>query len=156
MSNCSANKPVPKYARESEEVALLADRDRLTSVIENVIRNAQDATTKEGHIEVRLCRQDEEAIITVEDDGCGMDSEVMSRIFEPFFTTKEVGVGTGLGLSVSYFIVTNNHNGSLSAESPPGQGAIFTIRLPLTDPLAFTTNGKNGNRPVSKENQRVG
>jgi two-component system NtrC family sensor kinase len=62
-----------------------------------------------------------------------MDEQKLKRIFEPFFTTKEVGVGTGLGLSVSYFIITNNHNGSMSAESTPGKGASFIIRLPLTD-----------------------
>jgi signal transduction histidine kinase len=67
----------------------------------------------------------------VEDNGPGMSEEVRRRIFEPFFTTKEPGVGTGLGLSVSYMIITNNHKGTISAESEPGKGARFIIRLPL-------------------------
>jgi len=74
------------------------------------------------------------AVIEVEDNGCGMDQELTRKIFEPFFTTKPVGEGTGLGLSVSYFIVANNHQGSLSVNSWPGKGSRFTVRLPLTRP----------------------
>jgi hypothetical protein len=72
-------------------------------------------------------------LIEVLDNGPGMDEKTLNRIFEPFFTTKDVGIGTGLGLSVSYFIVTEQHNGRLSVTSKPGQGACFSIRLP-SDP----------------------
>jgi len=60
-----------------------------------------------------------------------MEPKILARIFEPFFTTKEPGVGTGLGLSVSYTIITQNHKGMLAVESSPGMGACFTVRLPL-------------------------
>ena len=69
--------------------------------------------------------------IEIEDNGPGMDQETRKRIFEPFFTTKPVGQGTGLGLSVSYFIITENHDGFMDVISEPGNGATFTIRLPL-------------------------
>jgi signal transduction histidine kinase len=60
-----------------------------------------------------------------------MDEKTRKRVFEPFFTTKEVGIGTGLGLSVSYFIVTSNHGGTLSVVSGPEDGTRFLIRLPI-------------------------
>ncbi|HDP79812.1 MAG TPA: PAS domain S-box protein [Spirochaetes bacterium] len=69
--------------------------------------------------------------VEIEDNGPGMDEEVRRRVFEPFYTTKEVGVGTGLGLSVSYFIVSETHGGSLTVESSPGRGAVFIILLPV-------------------------
>jgi signal transduction histidine kinase len=65
----------------------------------------------------------------IEDNGPGMDEKTRKHIFEPFFTTKPVGVGTGLGLSVSYFIITENHKGEMTVESSPGAGAKFIIRL---------------------------
>jgi PAS domain S-box-containing protein len=68
----------------------------------------------------------------IEDNGPGMEEAVCKRVFEPFFTTKSVGVGTGLGLSVSYFIITENHGGTLTVSSTPGSGSRFVIRLPLS------------------------
>jgi signal transduction histidine kinase len=65
----------------------------------------------------------------ISDNGPGMDAKVQRRIFEPFYTTK--GPGTGLGLSVSYYIITRNHNGSIGVKSQPGKGAAFTVKLPL-------------------------
>jgi signal transduction histidine kinase len=69
--------------------------------------------------------------VQIEDNGAGMDEETRRRIFEPFYTTKEVGHGTGLGLSVSYFLINENHKGSLTATSEPGQGTCFTLLLPF-------------------------
>ncbi len=69
--------------------------------------------------------------VEIEDNGPGMDEKTRKRVFEPFFTTKSVGVGTGLGLSVSYFIVTENHGGEMSVESSPGNGAKFVVLLPV-------------------------
>jgi len=71
------------------------------------------------------------AEIRIRDNGPGIGPENRKRIFEPFFTTKAPGEGTGLGLSVSYFIVTSNHKGSFTLESEPGHGAEFIIRLPV-------------------------
>ncbi|MFP5223273.1 MAG: PAS domain S-box protein [Acidobacteriota bacterium] len=74
--------------------------------------------------------------IEVEDNGPGLDDATQRRIFEPFFTTKAAGEGTGLGLSLSYFIIVNNHGGSIGVVSTPGMGSRFTIRLPLRDSAA--------------------
>jgi signal transduction histidine kinase len=67
----------------------------------------------------------------IEDNGPGMDEETRSKVFDPFFTTKPVGIGTGLGLSVSYFIITRNHKGKMDVISEPGNGATFIIKLPV-------------------------
>jgi len=71
--------------------------------------------------------------IEVHDDGPGIPEEAQTRIFDPFFTTKPIGVGTGLGLSLSHGIV-DRHNGRLSVESEPGRGTTFIIDLPLDAP----------------------
>ncbi len=69
--------------------------------------------------------------IEIKDNGPGIEKETFKRIFEPFFTTKPIGVGTGLGLSVSFFIITENHKGTMEVESELGKGTNFIIRLPL-------------------------
>ena len=75
------------------------------------------------------------ARIEIEDNGCGMSEEPRRRAFDPFFTTKPVGKGTGLGLSVTYGII-ERHRGRIELESEPGQGSIFTIHLPVSQPTA--------------------
>jgi signal transduction histidine kinase len=73
-------------------------------------------------------------VIEIQDNGPGMADTVRKHIFEPFFTTKEVGSGTGLGLSVSYFIITERHQGTIDVKSAPGKGSNFIIKLPLQLP----------------------
>ncbi len=68
--------------------------------------------------------------ITIQDNGMGIPDEVVNKIFQPFFTTKPTGQGTGLGLSLSYDIITKIHGGELNVESEPGEGTRFIIRLP--------------------------
>ncbi|MFH2130956.1 MAG: transporter substrate-binding domain-containing protein [bacterium] len=108
----------------------------IKQVILNLIINAFQAMadeTRQGkhQLVLRTYREKSFAVIEIEDNGPGMEEGVRKRIFEPFFTTKPVGYGTGLGLSVSYMIVTNNHKGTMTVESIPGQGARFIIRLPF-------------------------
>lgn len=78
--------------------------------------------------------------VRVTDNGSGIPEHVKERIFEPFFTTKPTGSGTGLGLSLSYDIVTKGHGGEMTVESEPGEGAEFIITLPLKDAAALDNN----------------
>lgn len=108
----------------------------IQQVILNLLSNAYHAYAEKEHgeqltIRVNLSYTDKEAIIEISDNGPGMDSWTQKHIFDPFFTTKEVGKGTGLGLSVSYFIITEHHQGSISVDSAINQGTSFTIRLPI-------------------------
>ena len=68
--------------------------------------------------------------VQIKDNGPGMEADTRKRVFEPFFTTKNVGDGTGLGLAVSYFIITENHKGLIEVTSKPGEGTSFLIKLP--------------------------
>ncbi len=105
----------------------------LLNILGNGAQAMQEAKTGKPSFIIRthFMKERKMVCIEIEDNGPGMDEEIRRRIFEPFFTTKPVGVGTGLGLSVSYFIITENHDGEMTVESQPGSGAKFIIRLPL-------------------------
>ena len=102
----------------------------LKQVFLNLIVNAGHAIGDSGVIRIRTEALKDAVVVRVEDDGCGIAPEVMGRIFDPFFTTKRVGDGTGLGLGIAYQIV-RNHGGQISADSIPGKGASFEVRLPI-------------------------
>lgn len=115
---------VPMVAMEIEQVIL------------NLLKNAAHAMTAnppdaKPRITLRLCLEDRYAVLEVEDNGPGMTEDIRRRVFEPFFTTKEPGMGTGLGLSVSYMIVIQNHKGLMEVQSTPGRGTLFKVRLPI-------------------------
>jgi signal transduction histidine kinase len=97
----------------------------------NLLMNACQAIPESGTIAVRTeVAEDDRAVIYIRDDGVGMEPEVLARIFDPGFTTKGSRVGMGLGLLITRQIV-EQHAGSIAAESTPGKGTIFTIKLPL-------------------------
>ncbi len=119
---------------------------KIQQVFLNILRNGAQAmqemkdesgrwrdNRKKPRFVLRLAHEDEAGMlrIEIEDNGPGMDAATRKRVFEPFFTTKPVGEGTGLGLSVSYFIITENHSGELDVESEPSKGTNFIIRLPV-------------------------
>jgi signal transduction histidine kinase len=106
---------------------------QLNQVFLNLFINACDAIEERGTIRITTRPSDEGVRIEVKDDGPGISEEVQSRIFDPFFTTKPIGVGTGLGLSLSHGIV-DRHNGRISVESELGSGTTFIIDLPLDAP----------------------
>ena len=110
---------------------------QIQQVVLSLLKNAAQAIPTDAEkpeIRVRIFQQQDTVCLQVEDNGMGMDEVTSRRIFEPFFTTKEVGRGTGLGLSVAYFLITENHKGSLTVTSEPGKGSCFSIRLPLQRP----------------------
>jgi signal transduction histidine kinase len=72
--------------------------------------------------------------IRIADNGIGMSPQTQKRLFDPFFTTKPVGLGTGLGLAVSYQIVVEKHGGKLWCNSTPEQGAEFVVEIPIRQP----------------------
>ncbi|MEH0020611.1 MAG: histidine kinase N-terminal 7TM domain-containing protein [Desulfobacter sp.] len=107
----------------------------IQQVLFNILKNGTEAMALAPKgppkFHIRYFTENDMACVEIRDNGPGIPEPVRKRIFEPFFTTKPVGTGTGLGLSVSYFIVTENHNGVLSVDSLPGRGTAFTIKLPM-------------------------
>jgi len=108
---------------------------RLGQVLLNLLVNAAQAMRERGVIRLATRVQDDQLVVTVADDGCGIAPEHLGRIFDPFFTTKPVGAGTGLGLHIAYTIV-RSHRGNIDVASVPGEGSCFTLRLPLAGPDA--------------------
>ena len=126
--------PVPCEAAKIQQVLLNILRNGAYAMSRNnEDLSANGKPTRPPVFTIRLALDDDPRMLRleIEDNGPGMAPGLRRRIFEPFFTTKPVGEGTGLGLSVSYFIITDNHNGSLTVDSEPGKGATFVIRLPL-------------------------
>jgi CheY-like chemotaxis protein len=124
---------------------LIGHSGQLLQVLMNLATNARDAMPQGGKLRIALCPDDEAesprrgkpsrgfAKLIVEDNGCGIPRESLSRVFDPFFTTKPRERGTGLGLSIVQGIVTD-HNGSIAVESTPGVGTRFTLRFPTCPP----------------------
>lgn len=119
-------------------VMVKGDRVKIEQIIINLVNNARDALidkeTKTGKyikvLEISTRLKERKAVITVSDNGIGMDPSTQEKIFEPFFTTKETRQGTGLGLSIVYSLV-NEMKGEISVNSQPGEGSTFTVSLPL-------------------------
>jgi signal transduction histidine kinase len=103
-------------------------RDYLTQVVLNLVLNAIDATDEQGRIHLAAQVDEGWIVLSVEDDGRGISIADRCRLFQPFFTTK--AHGTGLGLFVSRQIL-EDHAGTLSFRSEPGQGSTFLVRVPL-------------------------
>ncbi|PIE36237.1 hypothetical protein CSA56_00695 [candidate division KSB3 bacterium] len=120
--------------REYEEGLpnVLCENTQIQQVFLNVLTNAVQAMANQQSPTIILrAGQDGDCVrVEIEDNGPGISENIRHRIFEPFFTTKEVGLGTGLGLSVSYFIITEHHGGTMSVESEPGRGSKFIIHFP--------------------------
>ncbi len=106
---------------------ILVDPEQIKQVLLNILINAIQVQPFGGRIEIRISRESNDVVISVQDFGPGIAAEDREHIFEPFFTTKREG--TGLGLAISHQLVTRN-GGGIRAESTPGRGACFRIRFP--------------------------
>jgi len=118
-----------------ETIDIACSPIEIQQVLLNILSNAFHSFGDEPSyapltVTVGLQQKEKDAVITIQDNGAGMDVWTQKHIFDPFFTTKEVGKGTGLGLSVSYYIVTERHRGSITVDSKIGEGTTFTICLP--------------------------
>jgi PAS domain S-box-containing protein len=128
---------VKEYEKDLPQVP--CEAGTIQQVILNILRNGAEAmwecrdAAQKPCFTLRIADETPTGMIRIEieDNGPGMDESTRRRLFEPFFTTKQVGLGTGLGLSVSYFIIVENHGGRMKVESSPGKGARFIIHLPV-------------------------
>jgi PAS domain S-box-containing protein len=114
----------------AEPVIVRADQTQLEQVVMNLAVNARDAMPEGGTLTVAVWTDGETAVLSVVDDGIGMDEETGGQIFEPFFTTKPLAESSGLGLSTVHGIVGQS-GGTVQVESEPGEGTTFTVRLPI-------------------------
>lgn len=115
-------------------------RSEIEQVMLNLLKNAAQALAEQGSqdraptITLTTSREGDRVRVVVEDNGPGIEETILRRIFDPFFTTKQPGEGTGLGLAVSYYIISTNHDGTILAESEPGAWTRFVIELPFQAP----------------------
>ncbi|WP_242012240.1 PAS domain S-box protein [Pseudodesulfovibrio cashew] len=122
---------------ESDLPDVTCDGNEITQVFLNLLKNGAEAMAEKEYGDdsptfiLRARTDNDLVLIEIEDNGPGMPEHVRRRVMEPFFTTKPVGRGTGLGLSVSYFIVTDLHKGSMEVRSEEGQWTRFIIGLPI-------------------------
>lgn len=112
---------------------VLAIEDQMKQVVFNLIFNACDAMAEgAGRVFITTSLGQEQIVLTVKDNGCGIAPADMQAVFAPFFTTKQQSGGTGLGLSICYGIVTT-HKGTIEVHSTPGVGSTFTVRIPALE-----------------------
>lgn len=162
-----------------QRINVMADKGQLVQIVLNLVVNAQDAIADNGTVTIETAQimVDNEvarlhpgmipgkyALLTVTDNGSGMDDETLAHLFEPFYTTKQVGKGTGLGLSTVYGIV-KQHEGFVDVCSSLGHGTVFRIFLPLraideavvekTADVALNSQGCGGTILVVDDNDMI-
>jgi C4-dicarboxylate-specific signal transduction histidine kinase len=118
---------------------IMAEHNRLEQVFINLVSNAIDAMDEKSsqtdsqdspkRLSIKSFVENDQVMVHVKDTGTGMSEEVKNKIFEPFFTTKKVGMGTGLGVSISYGIV-KDYSGGIEIDSEIGRGTTFMLTFP--------------------------
>jgi putative PEP-CTERM system histidine kinase len=135
----SGSTPIPEFNTDDDEITVLADKDRLASIIEHLVQNAQEATENDGFVRLRLYTQEKQAKIDIEDNGAGMNEKfIRDKLFRPFVTTKG-NAGMGIGVYEARE-VARELGGTIEVESQPGKGTKFTLTIPVS--------GNNGIGPI--------
>lgn len=117
---------------------VICNESKINQVFMNILNNAEQAIKGEGNLTIKTWSDNKMVYIKISDDGSGMDKEIVNKIFDPFFTTKPVGLGTGLGMSISFGII-QDHAGDIKVESEIGKGTSFIISLPIEGPKGDLT-----------------
>jgi two-component system, cell cycle sensor histidine kinase and response regulator CckA len=112
------------------KLPIMGDTTSLSQAFMNLCNNARDSMPDGGQLIIKAVRQGQQAVVSVIDNGDGMDREAIGKCFDPFYTTKPIGKGTGLGLSTTYGII-KSHDGMISVDSQPNQGTTFKILFSL-------------------------
>jgi signal transduction histidine kinase len=133
---------------------MIIDRGGLQQVFLNLINNALAALADGGELDITIARRGGEQIqVEVADNGHGIPAEDIQRVFEPFFSTRDQSAGTGLGLSVTYGLVTEM-GGDIAVTSDVGRGSCFRVTLPLKqEPEAAVTAAGNIPKPTDADNR---
>jgi putative PEP-CTERM system histidine kinase len=146
LTRCALRDPVPQLEVIEGYPKIVADPERLASVFEHVVRNAQDATAADGKVQVTVSCEGQSLCITVTDTGVGMEGQfVRERLFRPFDTTKGAkGMGIGAYQAREY---VRSLGGDIEVQSTPGRGTSVRLLLPMAPPTATDT------RPADSEVQ---
>ena len=120
-----------EFNTEFKQKIISIDKDQMVQVLNNLIKNAIQSFQNRGHGKIKVMLENNEkksgVIISINDDGCGIDPENKKRVFIPRFTTKSTGSGIGLSLVKQ---IIENHGGEVSFSSKEGEGSVFSFSLP--------------------------
>jgi signal transduction histidine kinase len=132
IKNYSDIPKIPCYLGQLNQVFM--------NILANAIDSFEDVSQKRAYseildnpniIKISTTVDEQQMVISIQDNGCGMSADVKNRIFDHLYTTKPVGKGTGLGLSICKQIIEEKHEGQIIVDSIPTQGSLFTIKLPI-------------------------
>ncbi|MHC4138688.1 MAG: sensor histidine kinase, partial [Planctomycetota bacterium] len=137
----------------SEVLCVMGNQSELREVLINIINNALDAMPDGGSLSYRTWGKENMVFVSISDTGTGMKKNIQEKLFDPFFTTK-AGVGTGLGMSMAYGIITR-HGGKIDVESEEGEGSTFTIRLPMSKETIITEKTVESEQEINAEGLRI-
>jgi putative PEP-CTERM system histidine kinase len=126
----AGNKPTLQLTASHDKIYTIGEKEKIAAILGHLVQNAQDATDDNGLVRLELSKEGQQAIIKIVDNGSGMDNKfIAERLFKPFDTTKgNAGMGIGVYEARDYIL---KHSGHIAVDSIPGEGSVFTIKLPI-------------------------